>query len=423
MPHGSETVVGGGGPGGGYAELKHWLGVLLFLLFATAGVLLALVSYWPRCESCADADADASPAPPGSAAPPASVAGTSPAKAAPGESDAGGGPAVAGTNGDAAGSGAAAIATAGSTGTTGQVPAEAVAERPEPLSIDELSPTSGCISGKTPVTLSFSGVEGFTKETLPEVRFGGIRASTTLGARRNTVIAATPAHWEGVVDVTVVTARSSAQLLRGFNYTCPDRTQHRLLLLVVLAGALGGLLHGLRSLFYFIGNRNLRRSWLPMYFALPVSGAAISTVFFLVFVGGLFEPTGGDGHNYFLMVGVSALVGMFSQQAVEKLKKISEAILTATQPSADSDGDGDPVLASVVPATGVAAGGFPVKLIGSGFVPGLTVKFDDQPATIQAQSATEITVQAPAHAVGKVTIEIRNANGAKVTQKDAFEYV
>lgn len=67
----------------------------------------------------------------------------------------------------------------------------------------------------------------------------------------------------------------------------------RLLMLVICAGALGSLVHGLRSIYWYIGNRNLIWSWVPKYLLLPVSGAILSVIFYFVFRGGLFSPRAG----------------------------------------------------------------------------------------------------------------------------------
>src|SRR3954468_4445414 len=47
----------------------------------------------------------------------------------------------------------------------------------------------------------------------------------------------------------------------------------RLFLLVLLAGGLGSLVHVIRSLYWYVGMRDLRRSWTLMYLLLPFSGA------------------------------------------------------------------------------------------------------------------------------------------------------
>ena len=56
--------------------------------------------------------------------------------------------------------------------------------------------------------------------------------------------------------------------------------EQRLLLLVILGGALGTLVHSLRSVYWYIGNRNLVMSWLAMYFMLPFAGSALALVFY-----------------------------------------------------------------------------------------------------------------------------------------------
>src|SRR5262249_16045579 len=52
-----------------------------------------------------------------------------------------------------------------------------------------------------------------------------------------------------------------------------------LLLLVILGGALGTLVHCLRSVYWYIGERSLVKSWMAMYFMMPFAGAALALVF------------------------------------------------------------------------------------------------------------------------------------------------
>ena len=60
---------------------------------------------------------------------------------------------------------------------------------------------------------------------------------------------------------------------------------------VALAGALGGLVHTLRSFSMYVGTRYLRWSWIPFNLLLPMVGALGGTVFYLVFRGGLFSTS------------------------------------------------------------------------------------------------------------------------------------
>lgn len=56
----------------------------------------------------------------------------------------------------------------------------------------------------------------------------------------------------------------------------------RLLLLVMLAGALGSLMHSLRSLYWYTGNRMMVWSWVGFYLLLPFTGAMLSVIFYFV---------------------------------------------------------------------------------------------------------------------------------------------
>jgi hypothetical protein len=105
--------------------------------------------------------------------------------------------------------------------------------------------------------------------------------------------------------------------------------EQRLLLLVLLGGALGTLVHSLRSVYWYIGNRNLVKSWMAMYFMLPFAGAALAMVFYLVVRGGFFSPQSSfQQTSPFGFAAFAALIGMFSSQAVLKLKDVAEVMLS-----------------------------------------------------------------------------------------------
>ena len=52
----------------------------------------------------------------------------------------------------------------------------------------------------------------------------------------------------------------------------------RLLLIVILAGALGSLVHTARSVFWYVGNRLLKWSWVPKYILQPFAGSALAVI-------------------------------------------------------------------------------------------------------------------------------------------------
>jgi hypothetical protein len=106
---------------------------------------------------------------------------------------------------------------------------------------------------------------------------------------------------------------------------------------VLLAGALGSILHDLRSVYWYIGNRSLVRSWLAMYIVLPFAGATLALIFYLVIRGGFFSPQSSFKETSpFGFAAFAALIGMFSPQAVLKLREVAETLLAKPQPGANA---------------------------------------------------------------------------------------
>jgi hypothetical protein len=95
-------------------------------------------------------------------------------------------------------------------------------------------------------------------------------------------------------------------------------------LVVALGGALGGLIHPLRSMSWYVGNRNLRWSWMLFNITLPVVGALAGVVFYVVLRAGLFSPsTSAASVSPYGFTAVAVMAGLFSEQALEKLKQLA----------------------------------------------------------------------------------------------------
>lgn len=130
----------------------------------------------------------------------------------------------------------------------------------------------------------------------------------------------------------------------------------RLLLIVMLCGFLGALIYSLRSFLWYAGNRNLVRSWLALYALVPLVGAMLAVVFYLVLRGGLFSPsTTISDTSPFGFAAVAALVGMFTNQAAEKLRSVFETLLQKASTGKNPSPRALPVVTSVTPAS-IASG-------------------------------------------------------------------
>ncbi|MEY2510899.1 MAG: hypothetical protein QOE26_1662 [Verrucomicrobiota bacterium] len=122
----------------------------------------------------------------------------------------------------------------------------------------------------------------------------------------------------------------------AFGYEFEIWDEVRLLWIVILAGALGSLIHAVRSVYWYVGNRNLVDSWMAKYFVMPFTGSALSVVFYFVIRGGFFSPQSQFSQTSpFGFAAMAALVGLFSEQAILKLKQIAETVFTKPEQGAD----------------------------------------------------------------------------------------
>ncbi len=128
-----------------------------------------------------------------------------------------------------------------------------------------------------------------------------------------------------------------------FKVLVPDET--RLIILVAVFGALGSMVHTLRSFNWHVVIKGpWTTSWLLRYILQPPTGAAIALVFYAIVRGGFYSPGGGaDTANQaqstdsipWVFAAVAAIVGMFKEQAASKLKDIAEAVLRKPRPRND----------------------------------------------------------------------------------------
>ena len=120
----------------------------------------------------------------------------------------------------------------------------------------------------------------------------------------------------------------------GYSLTLP--AEARIFVVIVASGAVGGAIHSLRSLMWYVGTRNLVWSWVLMYCLLPLIGALLATIFYVVLRGGLLTvQTSSSSLNVYGFAAVGALVGLFSEQAAMKLKDVFSAMFSPAQKGTD----------------------------------------------------------------------------------------
>jgi hypothetical protein len=208
-----------------------------------------------------------------------------------------------------------------------------------------------------------------------------------------------------VPTTTVVVQAAPNPPIRLFGARLEVDREARLFIVVALAGALGGLVYALRSLTWYAGNRNLKYSWMMTYYLQPIVGAGLATITYVVLRGGLVVVTtqaSPDVVNPFGFAAFGALVGLFSAQAAEWLKRIFEQVFTPAPKGKD------PAIeiriTDVQPAQ--APVGTEIVITGTGLGDVQRVTFGGVEApNLRKVSATELRVTVPDGAVdGLITI-------------------
>lgn len=135
-------------------------------------------------------------------------------------------------------------------------------------------------------------------------------------------------------------------------------TEARLLLIVVVAGALGSYIHLATSFADFAGNRRLVQSWLMWYMLRPFIGATLALVVYFALRGGLLVGADSTGAlNPYGIAAVAGLTGMFSKQASDKLREVFENLFRTERAieRADTLTAGKPSRAAVAAVPGDAS--------------------------------------------------------------------
>jgi hypothetical protein len=131
------------------------------------------------------------------------------------------------------------------------------------------------------------------------------------------------------------TAEASKTTFLFWNFTMS--AEGHLILVVILASAIGAQAHALRSLYWYVGNRQLRFSWMMRYILMPFAGITFGLTFYFVIRGGFFAAgTNVKDLSPYGFTAMAFLVGMFTDQAAERLKKVAESLFAKPGVGADS---------------------------------------------------------------------------------------
>jgi hypothetical protein len=176
-----------------------------------------------------------------------------------------------------------------------------------------------------------------------------------------------------------------------------------LLLLVMIAGALGSLIQTATSFADFVGNRRFYSSWVPWYLIRLVIGVLLALLLYFVFRGGFFSGNSpSTAVNPYGIAALAGLAGLFSKQATDKLREVFETLFRVASSGGDAQRKDDlanavPTVAAVDP-TVVTAGSSQVTLTvrGAHFGKGTSaVRINGADHDTTFVSAQELSVSLP----------------------------
>jgi hypothetical protein len=296
----------------------------------------------------------------------------------------------------AVGQNVAATSTDGASWSAQTIPAGtyysvAVSSIPAPL-ISAIGPTVGPAGGGTSVTIAGTGFRpGAT------VSFGGTAASIVTVANSSQITATTPAHTPGQVDVVVTNVDSQSDTLSGgfvyYSSNAPAPT---------ITGVSPS--HGSHA------------------------GGDSVTVTGTGFQPGATVSLGGTAATNVTVASASRLTATVPAHAAGA---VTVAISNPDSQSGSLDAAYTydaaqapaPALTGISNPGGLTSGGYALTLTGTGFQTGATVTFGGTPATsVVVVSASEITLVAPAHAVGAVDVVVTNPDAQSATLTNGFTY-
>jgi len=282
------------------------------------------------------------------------------------------------------------------TGTDTLLAAFAFEGSPPPIggpapTVNSVLPNSGPVVGGTVVTIT-----GTDFQSGATVTFGQSPAAAVVFSSATQLLATTPAHAPGTVDVIVRNPDTqSATVSGGFTYQpVPAPT---IISLLPTSG--------------------------------PEAGGTLVTVWGTNFLAGATVSFGGVTAASVTVTSATQLGAVTPPHAtgVVDVRVTNPDDQFATLVSAFTYGTPPPTITGVSPNSGTIAGGTSVTITGTGFqpaVPGTTVTFGAVAAIgVNVLSSTKIQVTTPAHAAGAVDVKVTNPDSQSVTLPGGYTYV
>jgi hypothetical protein len=110
----------------------------------------------------------------------------------------------------------------------------------------------------------------------------------------------------------------------------------RLVLFSTLFGIIGASIHGLGSLTAWITTNKLQAGWGLWYLTRPPIGAALAIITYIIIRAGFISGSGGPAAiSDFGVAGISALVGLMTDEMTSKLRDVFDTLFGIKKPEAE----------------------------------------------------------------------------------------
>jgi hypothetical protein len=110
----------------------------------------------------------------------------------------------------------------------------------------------------------------------------------------------------------------------------------RLVLFATLFGIIGASIHGLGSLTAWISTDKLQAGWGIWYLTRPPIGAALAIITYIIIRAGFISGTGGPAAiSDFGVAGISALVGLMTDEMTSKLRDVFDTLFGIKKPESE----------------------------------------------------------------------------------------
>jgi hypothetical protein len=158
-----------------------------------------------------------------------------------------------------------------------------------------------------------------------------------LGLAIATVIGTLYTLWKFWPTEVILQSRATVTPVHVFWMTKHVSIEVRLFVVVALAGALGGLLHSTRSFAWYVGHSSLKYRWFAYYIGMVFIGAGLATIVYVVIRGGIVSGKAAPSDiNPYGFAAIGAIVGLFSEQALEMLRRVATDFFAEAPQGADT---------------------------------------------------------------------------------------